>query len=114
MRKARILLVLLLILVACRDTPLEEARELVAIGDLRDHAISILSAEAWYHQTCRNQRSIADLFFYGSHKYDKADIVIVTSTLENHEYRVSKISSFESYAWHTAYRDCVDRSKFED
>ena len=114
MKKARILLGLFFLLVACKAAPLEEARELVDVGDLRADAIVVLGTEAWYHQPCRNRSSIDDLFFYGSQKYDKADIVIVTSTLKNEEYRVSQISSFEPYAWHTAYRDCIDRNRFED
>ncbi len=114
MRKTGLLLGLLLVLFACKNTPLDEARELVAIGDLRDDAILSLQTEAWYHQSCPNQSSIDDLFFYGSQQYEKTDIVIMTSVLEDNEYRVSKISSFEAYAWQAAYRDCIDRSKFSD
>lgn len=114
MRKVAILLGVLFLVVACKATPLKEAKELVAIGDLRDDAIVTLSMEAWYHQPCRNRNSIDDLFFYGSQKYDKADIVIVTSVWEDEKYRVSQVSSLESYAWHAAYQDCIDRNRFED
>ncbi len=108
-----VLFCLLFLLVACQS-PLDKARDSVSVGDLRKDAIEILNKEAWYHQPCENQNSIADLFFYGDQHYDKADIVIVTSILEDGEYRVSKISSFEPYAWHTAYADCIDRDRFKD
>lgn len=109
-----VLVGLLFLLVACKATPLEKAREQVEIGDLRTDAVTALTAEAWYHQSCYRLDSIVDLFFYNSHKYDKADIVIVTSLLKNKEYRVSDISSFEPYLWHSVYSDCIDRSRFEN
>lgn len=113
MRKAIGLLFVLLLVTACRANPLQRARELVSVGDLRKDAIEILNSEAWYHQPCENRSSIDDLFFYGDQHYDKADIVIVTSILEDGEYWVSEISSFEPYAWHTAYADCIDRDRFK-
>ena len=114
MKKLIMLLILMLCLVSCENTPLQQARNLVNIGDLRDDAITNLGVDAWYHQPCKNRYSIDDLFFYGSHKYDKAYIVIVTSVLDSEEYRVSQISSFEPYAWQSAYRDCIDLNKFTD
>ena len=50
----------------------------------------------------------------GDRRYDKADIVIVSSILEDGEYRVYDIGSFEPYAWHTACADCIDRARFKD
>lgn len=102
---------------ACRAHPLEWARQQVSIGTSREEAVRILGDQAWYHQPCGDQDNndvIEDLFFYGDHRYDKADIVIVTSVIEGGAYRVVRISSFESYAWHTAYKDCIQRDKFED
>ena len=113
MRKAAGLLFVLLLVTACRANPLDRARELVSVGDTRKDAIEILGSESWYHQPCENRSSIDDLFFYGDRHYDKAVIVIVTSTLAEGEYRVSGIGSFEPYAWHTAYADCIDRDRFE-
>lgn len=113
MRKAVVLFCLLLLVTACQS-PLDKARDLVSVGDLRKDAIEILNEEAWYHQPCKNQSSIDDLFFYGDQHYDKADIVIVTSILVDGEYTVDGISSFEPYAWHTAYADCIDRDRFKD
>lgn len=55
-----------------------------------------------------------DLFFYGSHDYDKATIVIVHSEKQKEGYQVSQIASFEPYAWHTAYGDCIDRHQFKE
>jgi len=95
--------------------PLGRAREQVAIGDSREKAIEVLSSEAWYYQPCdMTEEAASDLFFFGSHSYDRASIVIVDSIREDGEYRVDMISSFESYAWHTAYANCVDRKRFED
>jgi len=114
MKRVGLGLLLLCWLVSCRVTPLDKARESVNIGDLREDALPILSVDAWYHQPCQNRSSIDDLFFYNSHQYDKADIVIVTSVLEGEEYRVDQISSFEPSAWHAAYQDCINRDRFED
>lgn len=113
MRKTIVLLCLSLLVTACQR-PLDRARDLVSVGTLRKDAIEILNEEAWYHQPCKNRSSIDDLFFYGDQRYDKADIVIVRSILEDGEYRVYDIGSFEPYAWHTAYADCIDRARFKD
>lgn len=106
--------VLVFLLAACRPHPLEEAKRLVPIGMFREEAIQILDSEAWYHQECPSPVRITDLFFYGSHQYDEADIVILESLPEGEIYRVAHIGTFEPNAWHTAYRDCVRRDKFED
>jgi hypothetical protein len=114
MKKLIVFWGVLFLLIACQTSALENAREAVQVGDAREEAISILEVESWYHQPCKNRTSIDDLFFYGSHNYDEADIVIVTSIPENGIYKVSEISSFEPNAWHTAYRDCIDRGKFDN
>ena len=95
-----------------REDPWRKATELVAIGESREKAIELLSKEAWYHQPCGDR---TDLFFYGDHHYDKADIVIVRSILDGDEYKVEHIGSYdEPNVWHTAYADCIDRTRFED
>jgi hypothetical protein len=86
----------------------------VPVGTSRGDAIAILSQKAWYHQACPDQGGFTDLFFFGSHQYDKADIVIVDSMPRGEGHEVVMISTFESYAWHTAYKDCFDRDMFED
>ncbi|MBK7200667.1 hypothetical protein [Candidatus Amarolinea dominans] len=107
--------ILLVTLVAgCYSSPLEEARKQVSVGTLRDDAIRILSEKAWYHQPCPNRITIDDLFFFGSHKYDKAEVVIVTSEPIAGVFVVYDLGSFEPYAWHAAYQDCLQRKQFED
>jgi hypothetical protein len=86
----------------------------VPIGTRREDAIRILSEKAWYHQECPNWVTIEDLFFYGSHKYDEAEVVIVHSEPINGVFVVDDLGSFESYAWHTAFQDCLQRDKFEE
>lgn len=104
---------LIVSLTACHIHPLEKAKQQVAIGTLREDAIQILNKEAWYHQPCTNVTTVDDLFFYGSHKYDKAEVVIMRSTLNAGTYKVTELGSFEANAWHSAYADCVDRRRFE-
>ncbi len=112
--------VLLLLVASCHTSPVDEARNQVSAGTLRDEAIRILSEEAWYHQPCPNLvggklETITDLFFFGSHKYDKADIVIVTSESVNNEFVVAReVGSFEPYLWHSVYGNCIQRDRFED
>jgi len=113
-RTIAILVLLVLLVAACQSSPLEEARKQVPMGMLRDDAIRILNEKAWYHQPCPNRVTIDDLFFYGSHKYDKAEVVIVGSEPKDGMFVVYDIGSFESYAWHAAYQDCIQRGKFED
>jgi len=96
---------------------LRRARELVAIGDSREKAIELLGVEAWYHQPCERMGGevIKDLFFYGSHSYDRANIVILRSVYDGNEYKVTSIGSFDdANPWHTIYADCIDRDRFED
>lgn len=109
-----VLALLVLLPTACYVSPLEEARKQVPIGTPREDAIKILSEKAWYHQPCPNKVTIVDLFFYGSRKYDEAEVVIVHSETVDGVFVVDDISSFESYAWHTAYQDCFQRDKFEE
>jgi len=94
-------------------SPLERAREQVPVGTTREEAIRILSQEAWYHQECPNRITIDDLFFYGSHEYDKAEIVIVGSEPVDDEFIVHRLGSFESYAWQGAYQDCLQLDRFD-
>ena len=57
---------------------------------------------------------ITDLFFYGSRQYDTDDVLIITSRAKDDVFEVERIGSFEHYAWHTAYRNCIQRDKFID
>lgn len=99
---------------ACQAHPLEEAKNKVQVGMLRDDAVSILGQKAWYYQPCPNRGSVDDLFFYGSHKYDSADIVILNSFPDQGIYHVTGLGTFtEPNAWHAAYRDCLDENRFE-
>jgi hypothetical protein len=93
---------------------LEQAQEKVSIGMSREEAVKILEAQAWYHQPCENRNSMDDLFFFGDHRYDRAEIVIMHSVKKDDKYEVVQLGSFEPYAWHTAYADCIQRDKFED
>lgn len=113
MRRFLLLASITLLLVACQQHPLEMARERLPLGTTREDAIEILNQQAWYHQPCPREDSFIDLFFFGSHEYEKADIVIVDSRLEDETYRIVSLSSFEPYAWHTAYKDCIQRDSFE-
>jgi hypothetical protein len=107
------LTLLVLLVAACRPSPLEEARKQVPVGTPREDAIKILSEKAWYHQECPNRVTIDDLFFYGSHRYDQAEVVIVRSEPVNGVFVVYDLGSFEPYAWHAAYQDCLQRDRFE-
>lgn len=100
----------------CRQRPsaLENARGQISIGTTREEAIETLGTTAWYHQPCPNLTTMTDLFFYGSHEYDWAEIVIVNSEPLSDTFVVYSINSFEPNAWHTAFRDCVQRERFED
>jgi len=106
---------LICLVTTCSVHPVEQAKRQISIGMSREEAIRILSTQAWYHQECRNLSSIDDLFFFGSHDYERADVVIVTSVLEGQSYRVYEVGTFlETNVWHTAYQDCIQRDKFED
>lgn len=54
-----------------------------------------------------------DLFFFGSHNYDQAEILIIRSVVKDDELIVDVVGTLESYAWHTAYADCIQRDRFE-
>jgi hypothetical protein len=94
--------------------PLIEARALVPIGTPRDETIKILSARSWYYQDCTRGGGGSDLFFFGSHKYEKAFIVIVNYNGSHRSgFTVGAIGSLENYAWHAPYADCIDQSRFD-
>ena len=94
--------------------PLERARELVAGGDSRKKAIELLSADAWYHQPCyEGEDGGIDLFFYGSHGYDSAKIVIVRSRSEDGEIKVTQIGTYDPSMWQSYFSDCIDEERFE-
>ena len=94
--------------------PLARARGLVAVGDSREKAIELLAADAWYYQRCGVGENFAtDLFFYGSHGYDSAEIVILDSATKDGVLSVRQIGSFEPYIWQSIYADCPDEERFE-
>ena len=98
-----------------QPTPLACAVKQLEIGMPRDRAIEIFAPVIWYHQPClRGSDFIQDVFFYGSHQYDTDDVLIVTSRAADGVFIVEHIGSFEPNAWHTAYRDCIQRDKFID
>jgi len=103
---------LLLITLACGAPTWVREMEKVEIGMSREQIIGILSETSWYHQPCPGDNIIDDLFFYGEHTYDEANIVIVTSDTKTGS--VTQVGTFESYAWHTAYAKCIERDKFDD
>lgn len=106
---------LLLSLVACGADYVRIAQERIPLGTPRGEAIEILLEETWYHQPCLNAYSIDDLFFFGSHTYEQAQIVIVRSRSEEElGYRVTHIGGFDNRAWQAAYQNCIDRSKFQE
>ncbi len=107
-------LALLLPMSGCRVHPLGRARQQVPIGMPREEAIRILGSQAWYHQPCGRHTIKSDLFFFGSHQYDRADVVIVTSYPGESEYVVVRVDTFyEANAWHTAFADCLQRDQFD-
>jgi hypothetical protein len=109
------LILLLLIplgVVACNTSRLDWAKQEVTIGTQREVAIRLLAAEAWYHQPCANRGGIDDLFFYDSRDYNRATVVILSSVASNGIYKVTRLTTFEPNAWHTAYADCIHRDRF--
>jgi hypothetical protein len=116
MKKSILLLYSLLLLTACRReaSPLEKAKSQIDIGMARNRAVDILERDSWYHQVCPYRGVVVhDLFFYGSHRYDYADIIIVLSVQEDGEYEVDSFGSFEPYIWQARYEDCIQQDKFE-
>lgn len=105
---------LCVVLSGCQRPPIEQVKQQVHLGMPRDEAITIMlvKLESWYHQPCLNKETISDLFFFGSQSYDKAEIVILSSELKGTSYKVFHIGTFETYAWHTAYKDCYQEDKF--
>ena len=91
-------------------SPITRVHAAVPIGMPQDDAVLVLEQLAWYHQTCDDS---TDLFFFDNHDYDDTTIVIMDSNLQDGQYCVASFSTFESYAWHTVYDDCVDRSQFD-
>jgi hypothetical protein len=84
-------------------------------GMLRSEVVSRLASEAWYHQPCERGPNIIDLFFFSSHQYDRAQIVIVASIPDSTgEMKVDSVGSFDPYAWQSAFSDCIQRDRFED
>jgi len=122
MKSLMMLLLLLLITTACepRVMPYEEYKDVILPGMDREEAIKVLQETAWYHQECpyTNPESgnffIHDLFFFGSHHYDEAELLIVVSYQREHKLSIDHIGTFEPYAWHTAYADCIERERFEN
>lgn len=106
------LLLLMSLITACTRDTLAWAREQVNPGMERKEAIEILSKQSWYHQTCPNLKSIDDLFFFGDHSYEEAEIIILNSIEKDSVYRVSDIGTLETNAWHAAYQDCLQKERF--
>ena len=102
----------LMVILACGTPTWMQEMEKVEIGMSRGQAIDILSETSWYHQPCPGDNIVDDLFFYGERTYDESSIVIVTSDTKTGS--VIQVSTFESYAWHTAYAKCIERDKFDD
>lgn len=113
-RMGWLLLIAVVMLAACSQDPLAEPLKLVHVGMLREDAVRALSEKSWYHQECPPDQADNDLFFFGSHKYDEAAILIVSSHPINGVFVVYAVGSFEPYAWHAAYQDCLQRDRFED
>jgi len=105
---------ILIAFAGCTQDPLTEPIQSIQVGMLRDEAIRLLEDQAWYYQPCStNTDYLIDLFFFGSHEWDRAAILTVRSQSSNQEYRVTNITSFdEPNAWHTAYERCLQRDKF--
>ena len=78
----------------------------------REQALVILSERAWHHQACPNLKSIDDLFFFGDHSYEEAEIIILNSIEKDGVYLVSGIGTLETNAWHAAYQDCLQKERF--
>ena len=113
-RKGWLLLIMIVMLAGCWQDPLAEPSKLVKVGMLRKDAVRALSEKSWYHQECPPGQAGHDLFFFGSHKYDDAALLIVRSKPVNGVFVVYDVGSFEPYAWHAAYQDCLQRDRFED
>jgi hypothetical protein len=115
-------LIVLLVTTACESQvlPYEKYKEVIRPGMEREAAIEVLQESAWYHQECPRGAAetdnffVTDLFFFGNHQYDKAEIFIVVSYPTGKKLVVDHIGTLEPYAWHTGYADCIQRERFED
>jgi hypothetical protein len=112
MKRLAIVISALFVITSCQPNPLERVKQQVSIGMIREEALEAVNGNSWYHQFCPNKNSIDDLFFFGDHRYNKASVVIVTSTMEGGVYRVAQVSSLETQAWQTAYQDCIEKDRF--
>ena len=106
----------LVIVAGCSTTSSwEKAMEETKPGMSRAEVVAKLTTEAWYYQPCPRRRYTEDLFFYDSHQYDRARIVIVGYRPDSTgDLKVDSVGTFDDYAWQGAYSDCVQRDKFED
>lgn len=106
----------LAITAGCSDTSnWAKAMKETKPGMSRSEVVAKLTTEAWYYQPCPNGPYTVDLFFFDSHQYDRARIVIVRSLPDSMgALKVVRVSTFDDYAWQGAYSDCVQRDKFED
>lgn len=89
--------------------PLTNVRAKISIGTNRDQALELLSdaqrhIECWYPSN-----RVDDLFFYGSSNMDEAYVVIIGSEVISGQLRVWNIGSYEKYALHAQYDDCINR-----
>ena len=85
--------------------PLAWAQTAVAVGTPKEDATAALETKAWGYQSCLGDQ----LFFFGSHDYDKTFVVIVSYTDEH----VSQIFAEEAYFWQMSYGSLLDRSQFD-
>ena len=87
------------------------AQSAVPPGTPREEAVEILESRAWY-----DELGHTDLFFYGSHRYNRALLLEVDyDQLENGEYVVARVYYVEQYLWHTTspYTSRINRSRFK-
>lgn len=109
-------LVALGVISGCSNTSSwEKAMKETKPGMSRAEVVAKLTAEAWYYQPCPRRSYTLDLFFFDSHQYDRARIVIVDYTPDSTgDLKEDSVSTFDDYAWQVPYSDCVQRDKFED
>ncbi|MCU0521865.1 MAG: hypothetical protein MUF84_14385 [Anaerolineae bacterium] len=101
------------ILLPQKELPAEDqsyvdiARSRIAIGDERTEAIHALS-DSWFHSVCTygDDVTVLDLFFYGPHNHDEAEIVIVESRGTPERATVTFVGLVEAYMLHL-YEDCT-------
>lgn len=93
------------------------ARQQVKPGMSREYAVDLLSKQSWYYQPCSSKpistaTVLVDLFFFESHDYDKAEILILESRIDTTGFSVEGIWGFEPYAWQASYKNCIKREMF--